>query len=70
MTNTRMLKIKLEKHLIQEEMKKSFLVFMKKLKSAVFGFLIMRLKSIIAVKRISIANGMIMQEIILNKNQY
>lgn len=31
-----------------------------KSKIAVFGFLIMRLKSIIAVKRISIANGMIM----------
>lgn len=43
---------------------------MKKLKSAVFGFLIMRLKSIIAVKRISIANGMKMQELILNKNLY
>ena len=37
------------------------LLFMKKLKSAVFGFLIMRLKNIIAVKRISIANGMKMQ---------
>ena len=32
-----------------------------KLKSAVFGLLIMRLKNIIAVKRISIANGMKMQ---------
>lgn len=32
-----------------------------KLKSAVFGFLIMRLKNIIAVKRISIANDMKMQ---------
>ena len=34
---------------------------MKKLKSAVFGFLIMKLKNFIAVKRISIANGMKMQ---------
>ena len=32
-----------------------------KMKSAVFGFLIMRLKNIIAVKRISIANGTKMQ---------
>ena len=38
-----------------------FLLFMKKSKNAVFGFLIMRLKNIIAVKRISIANGMKMQ---------
>ena len=34
---------------------------MKKLKSAVFGFPIMRLKNIIVVKRISIANDMKMQ---------
>ena len=38
---------------------------MKKLKSAVFGFLIMRLKSIIAVKRISITNGMKKQSYML-----
>lgn len=38
---------------------------MKKLKSAVFGFLIMRLKSIIAVKRISIVNGMKIQKQLL-----
>ena len=61
MMNTRMLTIKLEKHLIQEEVKKQFLLFIKKLKSAVFGFLIIKLKNFIAVKRISIANGMKMQ---------